>query len=89
MTSFSDLQSTGGYLFVCHPEYARIDYARPYYSEREVKTFCAVAILFVEFKAKLGTHVERLDVVAQVIAECDGLLYFPDTAFNSLDVVFT
>jgi hypothetical protein len=43
--------------------------------EYHFKTFGAMAVLFVEFKAKLSTCDECLNVVAQVIAECNSLLY--------------
>jgi hypothetical protein len=36
------------------------------------KTFGAIGILCVEMKPKIGHDDERLDVIAQVIAECDG-----------------
>ena len=38
------------------------------------KAFGAVAILCVEMKFKIGTDKEHLEAVAQVIAECDGML---------------
>jgi hypothetical protein len=37
-----------------------------------LKTFGAVAILFIEMKLKVGNDAERLKAIAQVIAECDG-----------------
>ena len=36
------------------------------------KTFGAVAVLCIEMKLKVGNDDERLEVIAQVIAECDG-----------------
>jgi len=36
------------------------------------KIFGAIAILCIEWKLKIGTNLERLNKVAQVIAECDG-----------------
>jgi hypothetical protein len=36
------------------------------------KAFDAVVILCIEAKLKIGNDVERLDAIAQVIAECDG-----------------
>jgi len=36
------------------------------------KVFGAVAILCVEMKPRVGNEEERLDAIAQVIAECDG-----------------
>ena len=36
------------------------------------KAFGSVALLFIEFRLKTGTAKERLDAIAQVIAECDG-----------------
>ena len=35
------------------------------------KAFGAVAILYVEAKLKIGNDAERLDAIAQVIAQCD------------------
>jgi len=35
-------------------------------------TFGAVAILCIEVKLKIGNDAERLEAIAQVIAECDG-----------------
>ena len=42
------------------------------------KAFGAIAILCIEWKTKIGNDPERLDAIAQVIAECDGK---PDTLF--------
>jgi hypothetical protein len=36
------------------------------------KTFGALTVVFVEAKLKTGSVEERLNVIAQVIAECDG-----------------
>ena len=36
------------------------------------KAFGAIAILCIEMKLKVGNEEERLDAIAQVIAECDG-----------------
>jgi hypothetical protein len=36
------------------------------------KTFGALTVVFVEAKLKIGSVEERLNVIAQVIAECDG-----------------
>jgi hypothetical protein len=38
------------------------------------KIFGAIAILCIEMKLKIGNNKERLDAIAQVIAECDGML---------------
>jgi hypothetical protein len=38
------------------------------------KTFGAVAVLCIEIKLVVGNDEERLKVIAQVIAECDGKL---------------
>ena len=35
-----------------------------------------LALLVIEFKLELGTNVERLNAIAQVIAECDGNIPF-------------
>ena len=39
-----------------------------------LKTFGAVAIIFIEMKLKVGNDAERLEAIAQAIAECDGKL---------------
>ena len=36
------------------------------------KTFGAVAVLCIEMMLKVGNDDERLKIIAQVIAECDG-----------------
>jgi len=36
------------------------------------KAFGSIAVLFIEIKLKMGGKKERLDAIAQVIAECDG-----------------
>lgn len=36
------------------------------------KTFGSLTVVFVEVKLKIGSVEERLNAVAQVIAECDG-----------------
>jgi hypothetical protein len=36
----------------------------------------SIAVLFVEFKLKIGSAKERLDAIGQVIAECDGQTLF-------------
>jgi hypothetical protein len=36
------------------------------------KTFGAVMVLCIEMKLKVGNDDERLKIIAQVIAECDG-----------------
>jgi hypothetical protein len=36
------------------------------------KAFGSVAVLFIEVKLKIGSRKERLDAIAQTIAECDG-----------------
>jgi hypothetical protein len=36
------------------------------------KSFGAIAFLVIEVKLKIGSGQERLDAIAQVIAECDG-----------------
>jgi hypothetical protein len=38
------------------------------------KAFGATAVLCIEMKFKIGNDKERLDYIAQVIAECDGML---------------
>lgn len=39
------------------------------------KTFGATVILCIEMKFKLGNQDERLEAIAQVIAQCDGMLH--------------
>ena len=39
------------------------------------KAFGATAVLCVEMKFKIGNDKERLDCIAQVIAECDSMLH--------------
>jgi hypothetical protein len=36
------------------------------------ETFGAVAVLFIHMKLIVGNDAERLEAIAQVIAECDG-----------------
>ena len=36
------------------------------------KAFGATSVLFIEVKLRIGSATERLDAIAQVIAECDG-----------------
>jgi hypothetical protein len=36
------------------------------------RAFGSISILVVEVKLKVGSATERLDAIAQVIAECDG-----------------
>ena len=36
------------------------------------KTYGGVTVVFVEVKLVIGSDAERIDYVAQVIAECDG-----------------
>jgi hypothetical protein len=43
------------------------------------KSFGAIAFLVIEVKLKIGSGQERLDAIAQVIAECDGQA--PDLQF--------
>lgn len=39
------------------------------------KIFGAIAILCIEWMPRIGSNAERLDVIAQVIAECDSKQY--------------
>ena len=39
------------------------------------KAFGATAILCIEMKLRIGNDAERLNAIAQVIAECDGTPY--------------
>lgn len=36
------------------------------------RAFGSVSVLFIEIKLRIGSTKERLDAIAQVIAECDG-----------------
>ena len=36
------------------------------------KTFGIITVVFVETKLKIGSDEERMNSIAQVIAECDG-----------------
>jgi hypothetical protein len=38
--------------------------------------FGSVAALFIEVKLKIGSEKERMDAIAQAIAECDGQASF-------------
>ena len=40
--------------------------------EYHFKAIDSIAVLFIEMKLKIGSGKERLDAIAQVIAECDG-----------------
>jgi len=40
------------------------------------RAFGSVSVLVVEVKQKVDNEKERLDAIAQVIAECDGQLSF-------------
>jgi hypothetical protein len=40
------------------------------------KAFGSIAVLFIEIKLTIGTAKERLDAIAQIIAECDCLRSF-------------
>jgi hypothetical protein len=40
-----------------------------------IKTIGSIAVLFIEMKLNIGSDKERLDAVAQVIAECVGQAY--------------
>jgi len=42
--------------------------------EYHFKTYGGVTVVFIEVKLALGSKTERLDYVAQVIAECDGMV---------------
>jgi hypothetical protein len=40
------------------------------------EAFSSIAVLFIEMKLKIGSAKERLNAIAQVIAECDGQACF-------------
>jgi hypothetical protein len=42
--------------------------------EYQFQTYGGVTILFIEVKLEIGGLTERLNCVAQVIAECDGMV---------------
>jgi hypothetical protein len=44
--------------------------------EYHFKAFGSIAALFIEVKLKIGSGKERMDAIAQVIAECDGQASF-------------
>jgi hypothetical protein len=48
--------------------------------EYQFLTYGAVTIVFIEVKLEIGSLPERLNCVAQVIAECDGMVQ------NTLDL---
>jgi hypothetical protein len=41
--------------------------------EYQFKTYGGITVVFIEVKLKIGNLKERLDIFAQVIAECDGM----------------
>ena len=55
--------------------------------EHYFKAFGSISVLFIEVKFVIGNDAERLDVIAQVIAECDGGSFFPmpDVVFHSFE----
>ncbi len=42
--------------------------------EYQFKTYGGITIVFIEIKKELGNLTERLGFIAQVIAECDGMI---------------
>jgi len=40
------------------------------------KAFGSIAALFIEVRLKIGSRKERMDAIAQAIAECDGQASF-------------
>ena len=40
--------------------------------EYQFKTCGGITVVFIEVKRELGNLLERLDFIAQIIAECDG-----------------
>lgn len=44
--------------------------------EYHFKVFGTLVVVFVEAKLKIGSDEDRLNAIAQVIAECDGLASF-------------
>jgi hypothetical protein len=42
--------------------------------EHSFQTFGEITVIFIEVKYDTGTPQERLDCLAQVIAECDGMI---------------
>ena len=50
-----------------------------------LKAFGSISVLFIEVKYKIGRGAERLNEIAQVIAECDGesSFFFPMSYINA------
>jgi len=44
--------------------------------ESYFKAFGSIAVLLIEVKLRIGCAKERIDAIAQVIAECDGQASF-------------
>jgi len=42
--------------------------------EYHYRTYGGITVVFIEVKSELGTSTERLNCIAQVIAECDGMV---------------
>ena len=42
--------------------------------EYQFKTYGGITVVFIKVKRELGNLLERLDFIAQVIAECDGVV---------------
>jgi len=42
--------------------------------EYQFKTYGGITVVFIEVKLEIGNSTERLNCVAQVIAECDGMI---------------
>ena len=49
--------------------------------EYQFMTYGGVTVLFIEVELEIGGSTERLNCVAQVIAECDGMVQ------NALDLI--
>ena len=42
--------------------------------EYQFKTYGGITVVFIEVKLDIGNLTERLNCIAQVIAECDGMV---------------
>jgi hypothetical protein len=51
--------------------------------EYQFKAFRGIRVVFIKVKLNIGSFTERLDCIAQVIAECDGMYGI----FLQLDII--
>ena len=50
--------------------------------EYQFKTYGGITVIFIEAKLEIGSLTERLNCIAQVIAECDGMFWIPFAVFE-------